>query len=158
VERNDFLRDWVYFHVAHRTLVEAGYRKNHFTHFASGPDCSLYYTHARRGEDLLALGPSADGVFGPCLYRHAELEGYLGARGVWLEGGLRENPAEERLRRPGAALLAARLDPAECSGLEALVNRWQRLELLDSENSLTANGSWFIAAMLDELREAGDDR
>jgi len=59
------------------SLEALGYRRNHVAHFARGGDGNLYSRHARRGEDLLALGSSADGVFGARFYRHHELGGYL---------------------------------------------------------------------------------
>jgi oxygen-independent coproporphyrinogen-3 oxidase len=66
----DALRDYVIYQAAEQVFVNAGYQKNHFSHFALPEDGNLYYTHAQRGEDLLAFGASADGIFGHYHYRH----------------------------------------------------------------------------------------
>ena len=79
VERGEecLFEDFQLFAQAAAYLESLGYARNHVTHFARGRDRSLYSRHALRGEDLLALGSSADGVFGARFYRHHELGGYL---------------------------------------------------------------------------------
>ncbi|MCI0494120.1 radical SAM protein, partial [candidate division KSB1 bacterium] len=67
--QKDELLNFFCFHIGHRLLTEAGYRKNFFIHFAKNDD-NLYYRHLLRGEDLIAMGPTADGVIGSYRYRH----------------------------------------------------------------------------------------
>jgi len=72
--------DFCMFREAAALLAARGFAKNHFTHFAREPDRNLYARHAVRGEDLLALGPTADGEFGDYYYRHGSLTDYLAGR------------------------------------------------------------------------------
>jgi oxygen-independent coproporphyrinogen-3 oxidase len=157
------LRDYVLFQAASQCLARNGYRKNHFTHFARIEDRNLYYTHPQREEDLLGLGPTADGVFGSYHYRHPELEEYLrgaGNGGVALEGGLRESPLERRIRPAAAQLMGGRVsaEALQAAGATSLLEPWSRCALIEGEPagtgfSLTANGSWFVSDMLDELSQ-----
>jgi coproporphyrinogen III oxidase-like Fe-S oxidoreductase len=158
----DRLFEYVLFQCAEQLLTSAGYRKNHFAHFARSEDTDLYYRHAQRGEDLLALGPTADGVFDYYRYRHPRLEGYLaGANSDWpvLEGGLWENDVERRMRLPSAALMAAEINDRLLNQLKGtgLIENWQRAGFLRMDSGLgrqvlTGNGSWFINEMLNQLQ------
>ena len=154
------VRSYVFFQVAHQLLAAHGFRKNHFAHFARPSDGNLYYRHAARGEDLLALGPAADGIFGDYRYRHHEYPEWAQAIGdsPGLQGGLRETKTESQLRRPAAALMAGSIpaDELRTRGLGDLMDRWIVDGLLTRAGSspellLTANGSWFIGPMLEEL-------
>ena len=157
---NDVLHDYVLFQIANQMLGQAGYRKNHFTHFALPEDRNLYYTHAKRGEDLLALGPTADGVFGDYHYRHSEYQLYVS--GLYseipvLEGGLAETPTELSLRPVITALMTGSVTQLmiEEFPLEFLLERWTEAALLTKFHHtymLTANGSWFISTMISELK------
>ena len=158
------LRDYVLFQAASQCLARNGYRKNHFTHFARIEDLNLYYTHPQREEDLLGLGPTADGVFGVYHYRHPELEEYLrgaGSGGVVLEGGLRESDLERRIRPAAAQLMGGRISAEALQAVNAtsLLEPWTGCALIEGEPSgtkfgLTANGSWLVSHMLDELSQA----
>ena len=158
------LTDYLMFAAADQFLSAHGFAKNHFVHFAGPKDQDLYYRHAVRGEDLLALGPTADGVFGAYHYRHPELEAYFGSQGnaaVPLEGGVRESSTEQRTTPLVSSLMGATANEAELERLcgERLGDRWRRLGFVrqggaPGELALTANGSWFIAEMIDELRDA----
>ena len=165
--RGDRLHEYVLFQCAEQILASAGYRKNHFAHFAQSEDADLYYRHAVRGEDLLAMGPTADGVFSSYHYRHPKLEDYLSAaNGIRpaLEGGLWEDDSERGMRGLAASLMAAEihgplLDFIRESGL---IERWLEAGLLAGDPghdtwSLTANGSWFLSDMLKQLKEAMKD-
>jgi anaerobilin synthase len=156
--------DFVMFHVGEQMLNHLGYRKTHFAHFSRPRDRHLYYTHVARGEDLLALGPTADGIVGDYNFRHPHLGPYLletsGDRPA-LEGGLADTPAQSRLRPLSAALMANTLTPgllAAVSGA-ALLDDWldQELIRLDPDRheacQLTPSGSWSISRMLDQLAE-----
>ncbi|MDO8847299.1 MAG: radical SAM protein [Coriobacteriia bacterium] len=138
-------------------LGELGFPRNHVTHFARPADANLYSRHAVRGEDLLAVGSSADGVVGPYFYRHLELDDYGDAAGaVPLSGGGTYTPAEECARPLVACLMAGevasdRLDDAAlafCGELEAV----GLLERADEGGAwrLTTSGSWFSGAMCAE--------
>ena len=162
-ERSE-LTDYLMFVAAEQFLSAQGFAKNHFTHFARPEDENLYYRHAVRGEDLLALGPTADGVFNAYHYRHPELDAYLDLSGdgpVPMEGGVRELPSEQRTGTLVSSLMGATANDAQLERLcgRRLRDRWHRLGFLRQggaagELALTANGSWFIAEMIDELRDA----
>jgi oxygen-independent coproporphyrinogen-3 oxidase len=157
----DSLRDYVLFHVADQFLIQAGYRKNHFAHFARPEDQNLYYNHVKRGEDLLALGPTADGVFGEYHYRHPEYTPYVSGLhpGIpVLEGGICETSSDRTLRPLIAALMTANIPEGLSRELqcEAVLQKWLRTALLrQSHNAgsftLTANGSWLINEMIADL-------
>jgi len=165
VADRDILGEYVLFQCAEQELLRAGFSKNHFTHFARGPDQNLYYRHPTRGEDLLALGPTASGVFDRYYYRHAELDAYLEQRGSkGLEGALRESPAEGRVGPAAIELMSGGVCRATLAafGTEALLDRWLSCDLVrqtepPGQFALTASGSWFLKAMLEELEAAPPD-
>lgn len=154
---------WEYtlFQAADQYLRRGGFRKNHFAHFARPPDTNLYYTHARRGEDLLALGPTADGTFGSYHYRHPALSDYLACTNsstAALEGGVWESASERQVAAGQAALLTNSVtrNTLRALGATTLQDGWLRERLvtpgdIDHDLDLTGNGSWFINDMLVEL-------
>ena len=149
------LQAYLMFQVCEQSLRKHGYDKNHFTHFARPEDGNLYYTHPFRGEDLLGLGPSADGTFGGYRYRHAWIDTYASADGgsPGLEGGVWDSAVERMVRPLGSALMGGRVasDLFE-GGSEDVVEEWARRRLLQPAGpgvwALTANGSWFLTRML----------
>jgi oxygen-independent coproporphyrinogen-3 oxidase len=156
IAAQDPARDYELFQAADQCLTGGGYRKNHFVHYARPRDTNLYYTHLVRGEDLLALGPAADGVFGAYHYRHPELREYLasGTRPA-LEGGVEESALERSIRPAVAALMAASIPES------APVQRWLERGLIERSErglSLSASGSWFLGEMLRELKEEAGSR
>jgi radical SAM protein with 4Fe4S-binding SPASM domain len=157
----DMLYNYVLFQAADQFLTCRGYHKNHFTHFAKSEDQNCYYTHAQRGEDLLALGATADGIFGAYHYRHPEYEEYLaGAQAavLALEGGIRENSLEQCLRPAITALMTGNITRHVLQSVEAepLLDQWIESVLVKEEPGdrfiLTANGSWLVNEMISELR------
>ena len=91
-------------------LLEArGFRKNLFNHWADEQDKNIYFTFPTRGEDCLAIGAIADGVFGDYHYRHPRYADYLAAPAPGLEGGLRRNAMEARLHPLVTAILSGHL-------------------------------------------------
>jgi oxygen-independent coproporphyrinogen-3 oxidase len=156
--RRDPLREYLWFQAAEQLLRRRGYRKTHFTHFALPPDSNLYYSHPERGEDLLALGATADGAFGGYHYRHPELQPYLTGTtpaGPALEGGVSETPSERLLHPVATELMAGAVRPEtlERLGAAPLLARWREWALVAGDTAagrltLTANGSWFVADML----------
>jgi oxygen-independent coproporphyrinogen-3 oxidase len=155
----DPFRDYLFFQLAEQLLRQYGYKKNHFAHFARTEDRNLYYTHARRGEDLLALGTTADGILGDFRYRHPEMRQYLRNNGPArpaLEGGVWENSRERSLRPITAGLMSGEIEQSLLlkvapSGLPGL---WLDAGLIEEKAgkfNLLANGSWFIGEMLAQL-------
>jgi len=147
-------------------LETQGYRKNLFNHWANAADQNLYFTFPARGEDLLALGAIADGVWGDFHYRHPRYGPYR--RSVSddfpaLEGGVRRNALENRLHPLTTALLAGNIPPALAPAFEVslpgsdltLLEWWIDLALLERHHDghlcLTANGSWFVGNMISQL-------
>jgi len=150
--------DYRMFMDAAEMLSTHGYVKNHFTHFARREDRNLYSRHAVRGEDLVALGATADGSLGDYYYRHGGLDHYLAAdeAGSWLEGGGLFTQAERKARGLVSQLMAGRvvergLDP---EGVE-LISRLEGAGLLRRDDVtrswiLTDVGSWFIEPCVSE--------
>jgi len=142
-----------------------GYRKTLFNHFARERDTNLYFTFPERGEDCLALGAIADGVFGDYHYRHPEYKAYsqsVSDAFPGLQGGFRRSALENRLYPLEIALLSASISPelfAQVLGSgrsEPLLRRWQEAALvgkdpLSGQLRLTGNGSWFVSQMMAEL-------
>jgi coproporphyrinogen III oxidase-like Fe-S oxidoreductase/pyruvate-formate lyase-activating enzyme len=163
IPRHDSLFAYVLFQAAEQILINYGYRKNHFTHFALPKDTNLYYTHGVRSEDLLALGPTADGVFAGYHYRHPVIEEYVATNSddtPVLEGGLRETDLEQKMRPSIAALMGGRIFASLLHDLDAefLLKSWQERKLLEPSTHpdqfvLTANGSWLITHMIELLIE-----
>jgi oxygen-independent coproporphyrinogen-3 oxidase len=152
-------------------LESLGYRRNHLTHFARPQDGNLYSRHALRGEDLLALGSSADGVFGDYFYRHVEVERYAGSAPSGpagaghppLAGGGRFTTAEVRARPLVTQLMAAEVRPhtldARLRDYAAALAAAGLLRPAGDGPSgpsgatltLTDAGSWFAGAIAAEL-------
>ena len=117
---------------ADQLLAHSGYAKNHFAHYARPEDRNLYYNHARRKEDLLGLGPTADGVLGIYHYRHADYHAYIARADSdipELEGGIRESSSEQYLHPLIVSLMTARISRAMIRDfhLESLFEKWQKL-------------------------------
>lgn len=152
---------------ASRLLAALGYRKTLFNHFARERDANLYFTFPERGEDCLALGTIADGVFGDYHYRHPEYAAYC--RGVnealpGLQGGLRRNDLENRLYPLEVAVMSGRILPDLFSDILGqdlsvrLLGGWRDSALVKDDAGvgaigleLTTNGSWFTGTMMAQL-------
>jgi oxygen-independent coproporphyrinogen-3 oxidase len=170
----DALADYVMFQAADQLLTRRGYAKNHFCHYALPEDKNLYANHARRGEDLLALGPTADGILGRYHFRHPGLAAYHRHPPTDvppLEGGLYQTAAEERRAPLCNAILSARITPGLFKAIDGqgLLEQWITLRLVENRipkksYTLSANGSWLVRQMLDEVagwtgyRAGGIDR
>ena len=161
------LANYFLFQAGAHLLASLGYNKNLFNHFANEKDENLYATFPGRGEDCLALGTIADGVFGDYHYRHPTYKTYcrrVSEEFPALEGGLRRNELENRLQPIITAILGGSIPPELFSYLEVkvgdsdetLLHRWLNLALLEEDADgghlrLTANGSWFTGNMLSQL-------
>ena len=156
------LLNYLLFQAAEQVLLDAGYEKRFFNHFSRGEDRNLYSLHASRGEDLVALGPTADGGSGDLIYRHYDLDGYLSADLPAFEGGMVKSVREQLTHPWSVALMSGRIRARGLGALpfaESLLDRWLRHGLLAAipmtkDYRLTANGSWFISQMIDEVRAA----
>jgi len=159
-DRQNPLLNYALFQIGEHSLNARGYRKNFFTHWALPPDRNLYYRHVLRGEDLLAFGPTADGVIGHYLYRHPEYRAYMQSPVPGLEGGMMETPVEQQMRSVAACLMTGAIEPSTLHELDAspLLDLWTVCDFLRNARdttmlSLTANGSWFMTQMLNQLRK-----
>jgi coproporphyrinogen III oxidase-like Fe-S oxidoreductase len=165
--RRTHLGNYLTFQAGASCLEALGYQKNLFNHWANARDENLYFTFPIRGEDLLALGAMADGVFDDYHYRHPGYNRYrriASDKFPGLEGGTRRNALENALHPVTMAILAGSVPPALVPALEVrlpdagqtLLERWFDLALLEKRDQdgglcLTANGSWFAGNMISQL-------
>jgi coproporphyrinogen III oxidase-like Fe-S oxidoreductase len=157
----DLMHDYLMFQIADQYLSRKGYKKNHFVHYAREEDKNLYYNHVCRGEDLLALGPTADGFFYDYYYVHNWMKEYLSKNKLVyppVHGGGHLSEHEFRLRPLKAQLLGANIKESlvRAYDIRNLIDKWQEYNLiqkLDGEYRLTGNGSWFINKMVKELMD-----
>ena len=164
------LPNYLMFQTGAQLLERRGFRKNLFNHWANPRDDNRYFTFPTRGEDLLALGTIADGVFGDYHYRHPRYSEYrqnVSGSFPGLEGGLLRNRVENLLRPFISAILFGYLSNSASEALHnlmgneavRLVEMWQRCGLLVADAgspglSLTPSGSWFAGNMLLQLEDA----
>ncbi len=158
--KNKGIYDYLMLQTADQMLLKNGYIKNYYNHYAGCEDENLYFTYPQRGEDLLAMGPSADGVFDTYIYRHGSYGHYMKGAGknrVSLEGGM-VLPQVDRMAAPAAlALLKGALTQRTVAQLDIgrLVKSWMDsrcLEEMPEEYRLTANGTWFVHQMLEQVK------
>jgi len=160
--------DYFLLQAASQRLLQLGYKKNLFNHFADAKDTDLYFTFPERGEDCLAIGTVADGVFNGYHYRHPDYASYcqaVTASFPGLEGGVRQSAQAGRFANLEMAILSARLskdlfiEVLGEAGTGALLSKWSDSALIapDSECAgqyrLTANGSWFTGEMMAQFTE-----
>ncbi len=159
------LANYFLFQAGGNMLSALGCRKNLFNHWANYRDKNIYFTYPTRGEDLLAVGTIADGVFGNYHYRHPRYAAYLqsthnGLPG--LEGGLFENPLEQKNKPLITAILSNHITPGLATELNArkidgssILERWLAHALIESSDDggyqLTNNGAWFAGNMIGEI-------
>jgi coproporphyrinogen III oxidase-like Fe-S oxidoreductase len=163
LDRRDRRFNYLLSQVASHYLVSLGYQKTLFNHFAAKRDTNLYFTFPARGEDCLALGTIADGLFGDYHYRHSEYAAYcrdMSTQFPALEGGLRHNQVENDLQPLSTALMAGRIPSSLVEGpiVPACVDEWQASLLLarapdGSGFNLTHSGSWFVGNMISQLMD-----
>ena len=169
-ERHDLaaqnpLNGYLLFQAISRRLTSLGYRKNMFNHFARNGDSNLYFTFPERNEDCLAMGTIADGVFGDYHYRHPDYKRYcrdVSETFPGLQGGLRRTNAENRIRPLEVSLLSGNLSKRLFSDIlgekaaNGLLFQWHQSALVEESVEkdllqLTANGSWVIGRMMEQL-------
>ena len=160
--QKDELLNFICFHIGHQLLTEAGYRKNFFIHFEKNDD-NLYYRHLLRDEDLIAMGPTADGVIGSYRYRHPYLNEYLATHHPDIpafEGGIAESEAAIRIKPATTELMGGEItqDTIQKLNMKMLIKKWEACQIIEKSNSgsyqLLANGSWLIDQLLDEVDSA----
>ncbi len=158
------LPNYVAFLAGAQMLEAAGFNRNTFNHWANRRDRNVYFTFPTRGEELLAIGPIADGVFGDYHYRHPRYAPYVRAcrrDGVGLQGGLRRTARENELHPLISAILSGRIPPDTVAAIdhavpgEAITHLWRERRLVDAcadgAMTLTASGSWFAGNMVKGL-------
>jgi coproporphyrinogen III oxidase-like Fe-S oxidoreductase len=162
IER-DHLANYFAFQAGAAWLAARGFGKNLFNHWANRRDTNIYFTFPTRGEDCLAVGTIADGVFGDYHYRHPRYAAYTRlteAGGPGLEGGLRRNAFENRLQPITTAILSDHIPAHLCPTLRApegepLGEHWQAHGLVEADSRdglrLTASGAWFTGNLIAEL-------
>jgi coproporphyrinogen III oxidase-like Fe-S oxidoreductase len=165
----DHLPNYFLFQAGAHLLHERGFTKNLFNHWVDEKDRNVYFTFPQRGEDLLALGCIADGVFDDYHYRHLGYVDYgdLTTRcGPGLQGGLRRSALENRLNPLILAIQSGTIHSLALdifkslpgSPEKSLVDRWLKHALLEPAPTgglrLTANGSWFAGNMIAEVIDA----
>jgi coproporphyrinogen III oxidase-like Fe-S oxidoreductase len=162
------LPNYLMFQAGAALLEQHGFEKNLFNHWANARDANIYFTFPTRGEDLLAIGTIADGVFGDYHYRHPRYAPYLQASrpgDPGLEGGLRRTPLEGQSHRLSTALLSGHLSASDVATLSQLTTDdgfplpayWQSKGMLLPEANgvrLTNNGSWFAGNLIAEINTA----
>jgi oxygen-independent coproporphyrinogen-3 oxidase len=160
--RRSHVPNYFLFQVGASLLANHGYKKNLFNHWADDRDANVYFTFPTRGEDCLAIGAIADGVFGDYHYRHPRYAPYLRAPLPGLEGGLRRNALENALHPYITAILANCIpwnlvpcfqEPGE-HGAPSLLEIWLSNGLVESSPAgieLTANGAWFAGNLIADL-------
>jgi coproporphyrinogen III oxidase-like Fe-S oxidoreductase len=158
---SDLFQDYLDFIISDQFLTMHGYKKNHFVHYALKEDKNLYYNHVRRGEDLLALGPTADGIFRSFYYIHYWIKEYLSVvqmdyPPLWGGGYLSER--EFRIRPVKAELMCSKISESTVKkfNIQKLTDEWKDSDLIrktDNEYCLTGNGSWYIDNMVAELAD-----
>lgn len=155
---------------AEQVLARLGYRKTLFNHYARLRDANLYFTFPERGEDCLALGTIADGVFGSYHYRHLEYRDYLdhanhqpAAAFPALQGGLQRSNVEIQRFPLEVAILSGRVNHDHFAAVlgqvkaQSLFESWLENRLIwpnvtdACAYQLTASGSWFAGVMLGQL-------
>jgi coproporphyrinogen III oxidase-like Fe-S oxidoreductase len=152
------LRDCLMLQCAEQFLLRSGYRKNHHVHYALPEDEDLYFRHAVRGEDLLALGASASGSVGRWDYLCASYPDYIRRDPAALPFvALAEDSFPENYLGFVRHLMSAWIsDKAIPDGpVRLLCGEWLDSGLLVRENEgfrLTATGSWLLENMLCEIR------
>lgn len=157
------LPNYLMFQVGAAVLDAAGYQKNTFNHWADNRDTNRYFTFPSRGEDCLAVGTIADGVFGDYHFRHPRYAAYLRSATLLdpgLEGGLRRTATETEMQPVTTAILSSRIPKWLAPSLQRrsdkvpLVQRWLDLGLVtwasDGGLRLLTNGSWFAGNMIGE--------
>jgi coproporphyrinogen III oxidase-like Fe-S oxidoreductase len=157
--RQQPIAEYVMFHAAEQMLYRAGYRKNHFAHYALPKDVNSYFRHAIRGEDLLGIGASASGSIGPWEYLSERYPKYLRLRNMKLPivaVGKQDLPLDwfELTAWMMVGWIPDGVVPREVRDL--ISRKWLLSRLIIPENGgfkLTTTGTWMLATMLCELRQ-----
>jgi oxygen-independent coproporphyrinogen-3 oxidase len=163
-QKKDLLHEYFMLQAAEQVLAGLGFRKTLFNHYARQKDTNLYFNFPERDEDCLALGTIADGMMGRYHYRHPEYRQYLdrvNENFPGLQGGMERSAPEERVHPLEVMILSSKLQKNTFEAVlglprtSELFAMWLESALIsptDTEHfSLTANGSWFAGAMLNQL-------
>ena len=167
LQRSHLPNYWLFQAGAH-LLAGSGFGKNLFNHWVNQRDTNIYFTFPTRGEDCLAVGAIADGVFGKVHYRHLGYAHYLRAAGQGLpglEGSLQRTTLEDCAQPLVSAILSGTI-PADYTSLLGLpsqdgtppLERWLANALVERDAQgglrLTTNGSWFAGNLVADANQA----
>ena len=167
LQRSHLPNYWL-FQAGAALLSQRGLEKNLFNHWANQRDANVYFTFPTRGEDCLAVGTIADGVFGRFHYRHLGYKYYLSqlhAGQLGLEGGLLRTEMEDAAQSLATAILSSRI-PSEALSLLRMpgadgrppVERWLANGLVVNADQgglqLTDGGAWFAGNLVAEANQA----
>jgi coproporphyrinogen III oxidase-like Fe-S oxidoreductase len=137
-------------------LETRGFGKNLFNHWADARDANIYFTFPTRGEDLLAVGTIADGVFGDYHYRHPRYAPYLRESQAGLPGligGLRRNALEKRVQPLTTSILSGFIESPLLP--DSLATRWLQNALVKPDPrgglALTYSGAWFAGNLIADV-------
>lgn len=145
-------------------LLQKGYQKNLFNHFANNRDQNLYFTFPMRSEDCLALGAYADGVFKDYHYRHHDLQKTIETTSDCqpaIQGGIRRPPKTQKLFPIEISILSGKFTKNHFESILSveqtcdLISDWKAALLIEETHpeiySLTPNGAWFSGNMIQDL-------
>lgn len=167
LQRSHLPNYWM-FQVGAHLLSERGFGKNLFNHWVNQRDTNIYFTFPTRGEDCLAVGALADGVFGSYHYRHLGYAHYLrvaqeGLPG--LDGSLHRTALEDCAQPLVSAILSGTISPDFTSllglpGEDGIspMQRWLANALVEPDADgglrLTTNGSWFAGNLVADANQS----
>ena len=153
-------------------LLERGLEPIHLGQFGRSQEDNLYFTHPSRGEDCIALGPSAHGSAGALYTANSLLPEYdevLRAGSCPIAAATLYDERAEQVRDLERELLTHRVDrqrlshvAASLPGFEALLASWLANGLLvdapGKECVLSCEGSWFLGNLILQVRRLHETR
>ncbi len=150
------LETYVMLHMLDQLLFNAGYRKNHFSHFALPEDQNLYFRHAARNENLIAMGPVSNGILDSMHYKHKKYTSYVkNGQTPAIEGIIQETRPEHQESRIVNAIMSGSFDKTFFKD-SILPDKWLQHKMIgfNPENNnyyLKGNGSYLISGMIRDV-------
>jgi oxygen-independent coproporphyrinogen-3 oxidase len=142
----------------------------HLGQFGRGFEDNLYYTHPRRREHCIAIGPYAHGSAGNLYYGNKLLPSFCDALRAGespIEFGVVYDEHVQLVRTLESELLAHRISPATLASVsstyanafEAILAFWLNERLLVPTEEclgLSQEGSWFVGNMISQARQMAE--
>lgn len=166
IHNDRHIKNFFLFQSGAHWLEDHGYHKNLFNHWVDELDQNIYFTFPTRGEDCLAIGTIADGVFGDYHFRHPAYAQYLRSssdRAPGLEGGLRRTSKENNLLPLITDILSGIVSSTTITVIDcstngrSLLQSWHAAGLVrkneNDELELTSSGSWFAGNIVEDLQQ-----